>query len=155
VGDTLERYPEGVARETLLDHLERRRSGLEQAQWNAPALTVAAQAFLLPVLTNRGIDGWGRFVILLAGVAAVAEALFSLLRLRSREVWFSEVFAHYSDKFMPDIRASRDLPRKPPERPPLWLDSRLQKWGDRLGPPYFAWALALTLFFAADIVAYA
>jgi hypothetical protein len=95
----------------------------------------------------------GRFVILLAGLAAVAAALASLLRLRSREVWFSQVFSYYSGELMPDIRARRDLPRK--ERHTLWLDSRLQKLGNHLGPPYFYWAVALMIFFAADIVAYA
>src|SRR5829696_1959724 len=40
-------------RNAILDHLDRRRIGVEQAMWQAPALTVAAQAFLLRVLTDR------------------------------------------------------------------------------------------------------
>jgi hypothetical protein len=145
-------------RETLLDHLERRRSGLEQAQWQAPALTVAAQAFLLPVLTNQSISGAARAVILAAGFAAVIAAVMSLWRLRSREVMFSEVFAHYSEQLMPDIRAGSELPRKPPAgrtaRRFDKLDKRVQKWCDGFGPPYLAWSFALMLFGIADLVAY-
>jgi hypothetical protein len=155
VADTLERDdPKARGRELLLDHLERRRGGIEQAQWQAPALTVAAQAFLLPVLTNRDIDGWARFVILLAGVVAVLAALASLLRLRSREIFFSEVFAYYSDELMPDIRASSEVPRKAP-RSANGLDKHLQRWSDHFGPPYLAWCIALLLFAAADVVAFA
>jgi hypothetical protein len=148
-GNTLERDLDLAARETLLDHLERRRGGLEQAQWNAPALTVAAQAFLLPVLTNRGIDHWARLVILLAGVAAVVAALLSLLRLRSREPLFSEAFAHYSKGVIPDIRAispEMQAIERPKRSGPRWLQ--------RLRPPYVAWSVALLLFAAADLVAY-
>jgi tRNA U34 5-methylaminomethyl-2-thiouridine-forming methyltransferase MnmC len=133
---------------------ERRRSGLEQAQRQAPALTVAAQAFQLPVLTNTGIEAGARLAVLVAGLASVGAALLSLWRLRSREVLFSEVFAHDSDQLIPDIRAISELPRKPPRRPPLWLDERLQKSSDRLGPPNFAWSFALAIFFIADAVAY-
>jgi len=76
----MERDPKLEGSETLLDHRERRRGGLEQAQWNAPALTIAAQAFLLPVLTNQNISSAARAVILAAGIAAVLAALASLWR---------------------------------------------------------------------------
>jgi hypothetical protein len=40
----------------LLDQLERRRHAHDQAQWQAPALTIAGQAFLLQVLADEGLD---------------------------------------------------------------------------------------------------
>jgi hypothetical protein len=63
--------------------------------WHAPALTITAQAFLLIVLTDRGVDAWARLAILAAGVLAIVAALLSLLRLRAREVQYSRVIAHF------------------------------------------------------------
>jgi hypothetical protein len=44
------------AERVFLEHLERRRGELAVAQWQAPGLTIAAQAFLLQVLANTNID---------------------------------------------------------------------------------------------------
>lgn len=80
----------------FLDFLERRRSSLADAMWQAPGLTVAAQAFLLQVLTDPSISDATRLAILFAGLAAVLASTASLLRLRVREVQFSEAFANRS-----------------------------------------------------------
>jgi hypothetical protein len=61
--------------------------------WQGPALTIAAQAFLLRVLTDRSIGCGARAVILTAGVLASLAAIASLLRLRAREVRYSEEIA--------------------------------------------------------------
>ena len=109
--------------------------------------------FLAPGVRRWWNDGTARLVILLAGVAAVAAALLSLLRLRSREAWFSELFAGYSE-LIPDIRASSGLKGKPPERVNA-LDKGLQGWSEHFGPPYVPWGIALLVFAAADVVAFA
>jgi hypothetical protein len=44
----------------LLDHLERRRNAHDQAMWQAPALTIAGQAFLLRVNADEGLEWWAR-----------------------------------------------------------------------------------------------
>jgi hypothetical protein len=44
-----DRWDEVVVR---IDHLERRRTGNDQAMWLAPVLTVTGQAFLLQVLAS-------------------------------------------------------------------------------------------------------
>jgi hypothetical protein len=92
----------------LLDHLERRRNALDQSTWQAPGLTIAAQAFLLNVLTNEAVDPLARAVILVAGVGAVLAAAASLLRLRFREVLYSEVIGRYAELAgIPDPRADQ------------------------------------------------
>jgi hypothetical protein len=80
----------------LLDHLERRRNTFDQSMWQAPGLTIAAQAFLLTVLTDSGISTTARACILAAGISAVSAAILSLLRLRAREVEYSEPIAYYA-----------------------------------------------------------
>jgi hypothetical protein len=82
----------------MLDHLDRRRLGIEQAMWQAPALTVAAQAFLLFVLTDRSVDPLARGFILVAGIMASAAALLSLIRQRSREVLYTATRSHTTSR---------------------------------------------------------
>jgi hypothetical protein len=140
----------------LLDHLERRRSGLDQSMWQAPALTIAAQAFLLAVLTDRSIPWYARLVVLLAGIAACFAAALSLIRLRSREVSYSEAIAYYG-KGIPELRP-HGLPSNPLpptglwDRVDAWVRKRAEQW---LPPGYLLWVAALALFVLADVVAFA
>ena len=66
---------------TFLDLLERRRQSLDQSMWQAPALTIAGQAFLLRVLTDENVVLGARLLMLFAGVMASLAALLSLMRL--------------------------------------------------------------------------
>lgn len=143
----------------FLDHLDRRRTELAAAMWQAPALTIAAQAFLLIVLTDEGVSAWARAVVLVAGVAATLAAIGALLRLRQREVLYSDAIAFYGERIgMRDLRPD-DLERKPLQREGRWarLDERTQAWaGQRSFPPiHYAWTIALLLFAVADAVAFA
>ena len=117
--------------------------------WNAPALTVAAQAFLLIVLTDASVDALARVAILVAGLVATMASGFSLLRLRAREVQYSEVVAYYFiEQGLPDPRALKAPPstRLSPSR----LDAKLQAFGRKLGGVYAWWVFALVLFAIAD-----
>lgn len=146
---------------TLLDHLERRRGALEQAQWQAPTLTITAQAFLLAVLTDSGVSSAARAVILAAGITACVAAVCALLRLRSREVLYSEVIAFYARQArLPDTRADELQRNRIPldRRRGVWnrLDQLLQAWAASWQfPIYLFWVVALVLFIAADAVAFA
>jgi hypothetical protein len=105
--------PEAAARAVQL--LEGRRSAADQAMWQAPTLTFAAQAFLLAVLTNRSVPAGARVVALAAGVAACLTAIFALFRLRAREVQHSNAIRFYCETAgIPDPRPltlpSRPLP---------------------------------------------
>ena len=71
---------------TFLALLEGRRNSIEQSMWQAPTLTIAAQAFLLGVLTDSTISDRARLAILVAGIAACVAAILALIRLRSREI---------------------------------------------------------------------
>jgi len=145
-------------RNAILDHLEQRRAGLDVAMWQAPALTFAAQAFLLQVLTNENVHWVARIFILAAGVASSVAALASLIRGRAREVLYSDALASYFEAFgLPDTRPAR-LPRKPLEREGKWhdRDARIQAWSERRPVPmYLLWSAALALFAVADVVAFA
>jgi hypothetical protein len=124
--------------------------------WHAPTLTIAAQAFLLIVLTDASVDGRARAGILVAGVVATAAALLSLLRLRAREVQYSGVIAHYFMTVgLPDPRSTNALPREAFGGHVGRLDRWLQLRARQVGPVYLWWASALLLFAAADVLALA
>jgi hypothetical protein len=80
-----------------IEQLELRREDSSRALWLAPVLTMAAQAFLLQVLSQGSICQGARAAVLVAGLLSTLAALWSLLRARSREVLFSEATASYSD----------------------------------------------------------
>jgi len=126
--------------------------------WQAPALTIAAQAFLLNVLTDSSIDSSARVWILVAGILALVAAIASLLRLREREVRYSDAIGYYAE--LARIRDPRpdELETKPLERHGLFspLDQLLRRiaaWEHWL-PMHLIWALALLLFAVADVVAF-
>jgi hypothetical protein len=136
-----------------LDFLDRRRAAAEQAMWQAPALMIAAQAFLLQVLTDTAVDWWGRVVVLIAGLVAIAAAAASLLRLRARELRFSEAFAVYSAAVgMRDVRPDK-LPAA--SEGEGW-DGRARRAGasDWLRHVYLFWVVALVAFGIADVAAF-
>lgn len=141
---------------TFLTLLESRRSSADQGMWQAPALTIAAQAFLLAVLTDASVSDRARFVILVAGIAACIAAVLSLIRLRAREILWSEAIADACNKAgLPDPRPFA-LPRKAAEHEPGLGDRAVRAIGawQHLPTVYLFWILALLLFVAADVVAY-
>jgi cation transport ATPase len=160
-GDHQERWPQQEADAALLEHLERRRHAYDQAMWQAPALTIAGQAFLLAVLTDQSVDRFVvRLLVLVAGVAAVFAAICSLARLRSREVLYSEAIAAHSEELgIGDMR-----PPALEEKLRDQLESRLEdasrserlirRFGDRLSGVYLFWIVALALFGVADLLAF-
>jgi hypothetical protein len=140
----------------FLDHLERRRGELAVAQWQAPGLTIAAQAFLLQVLANTNIDPSARKWVLWAGIAASVAALVALLRLRQREVKYSDAIAFYGKRLgMRDPRPHRLREGEPLNlRDPFSLLDRILRWisGSRILPGiHLFWIAALILFILADI----
>ncbi|MEK6327485.1 MAG: hypothetical protein AABM66_08190 [Actinomycetota bacterium] len=141
----------------LIDHLERRRAGNDQAMWLAPVLVVTGQAFLLQVLSTDGLGGFARGMVLAAGMAATAAALVTLLRGRAREVEYSEAIAHYTDGVgFPELRS--ELPRKEPHFEGWWRP--LDKWLRRnalhrhVPAAFLFWTFALLLFIGADVAVY-
>lgn len=143
----------------FLPLLEGRRNALEQSMWQAPGLTIAAQAFLLIVLTNDTVDDTARLWILTAGVVACAAAILALIRLRAREILYAEVIAYVFDKNnLPDPRPHNLEPyREASDRNPGPIDGILRAFGDwdHFPTVYVFWILALVLFGVADVVAYA
>jgi hypothetical protein len=74
----------------VIERLDRRRAALDQVLWQALAIIVAAQAFLLPVLAREGLAITSRAFILVAGVAASLTAIVGLRRGRRQELFFNE-----------------------------------------------------------------
>jgi hypothetical protein len=142
----------------FLDHLERRRGELAIAQWQAPGLTIAAQAFLLQVLANTDIDASARKWVLWAGITASIAALAALLRLRQREVKYSDAIAHYGAKGgMRDPRLQGFKGDALKRWDPFSLLDRLLRWvagWSFLPGIHFFWVAALILFIFADVYVY-
>jgi hypothetical protein len=131
---------------------------MDETAWQAPTLTIAAQAFLLTVLTDTTIDDTARFWILVAGVAGCVAAILSLIRLLARERLYSEAIGYAADKAkIPDPRpfelktkpVSAGYESGPLDRAVRWLGTRRQ-----FPAIYLFWVGALALFIVADIVAY-
>jgi hypothetical protein len=141
---------------TFLGQLESRRSSIDQAMWQAPALTIAAQAFLLTVLTDSNVDDRARAWMLVAGVAACVAAILSLVRLRAREIEYSEAIAAACDKVGLPAPWPFGLDRKPAEHKAGRVDRAVRSLGawQRLPTVYLFWIAALMLFVVADVVAY-
>jgi hypothetical protein len=102
--------------------------------WQAPALTIAGQAFLLRVLADEGLEWWARAVVLLAGILATLAATLALRHLRKREVEYSRRITALS------ARVGVDDPRPP-------VPARF--------PVIYWWLGALVAFMAADAVVFA
>jgi hypothetical protein len=82
--------PTAAQREQTLQLLEGRRLAIDGSMWQAPTLTLVAQAFLLGVLTNRSV-GWAiAAAVAVAGVFALATAMLALWLLHDRERHFAE-----------------------------------------------------------------
>lgn len=77
--------------------LENRRLGIDSLLGQMPALIVAAQSFLLIVLTQEGLCWVVRWVIALAGVTASCVAGIAVAIQRDREVQFSELVTAEGD----------------------------------------------------------
>lgn len=126
--------------------------------WLAPVITMAAQAFLLQIISNQSLPHAARLWVLLAGVAATLAACWTVLRAHAREVQYSEEIWRRSKVLgLPDVRPSAlkaDLTlddggwRK--------LDRGLVRLASHQGwpTPYMAWTLALLLFVVADLVVF-
>jgi hypothetical protein len=145
-----------------LDLLENRRVAADQSMWQAPALTIAGQAFLLSVLTDETVGSTlVRTFVFAAGAAAAFAALAALFRLRAREVLYSEAIGKYCDHLGIADPRPRSLQQRFGEAA-LEGGGTAEKWlriqaGRRwvFQHVYLLWALALLLFIAADSLAFA
>lgn len=123
------------ARDTaLLDHLERRRTAHDQAMWQAPALTIAGQAFLLQVLADEGLECLARLAVLVAGLLATWAAGWAIFHLRKREKEYSKRIETLSGRI--GIEDPRPLEFAWPF------------------PIIYWWVIALGAFFCADIAVF-
>jgi hypothetical protein len=142
-----------------IEQLESRREDSSRAHWLAPVLTMAAQAFLLQILSRGSLCQAARASVLAAGLLSTVAALWTLLRARSREVLYSEAIANYlQEAGLPDVRpdALRQHLAKKEERGFRRFDRYLVAWADddHLPMAYFFWAVALIAFIVADFFVY-
>jgi hypothetical protein len=132
--------------------LEGRRAALDASMWQVPALIVAGQAFLLQVLTDKGVGWWVAAPVAAAGALASVTAGLALWQQRDRELLYSNAV---KDSAGVDV-TRRQLEREhPPEQ-----GSERHKWRSR---PALAWLLdrrtyplwlsTLALFVVADAAA--
>lgn len=142
----------------VLGQLEKRRDENDRAMWLAPVITMAAQAFLLQVLSDRSIPCGARLAVLLAGVMSTLAACWTVFRAHSREVLYSEAIRTHSEALdLVDVRP-RSLPLDLTQEGGEWR--KLDHWviraahNDRWPSPYLGWALALMLFVIADVAVF-
>jgi hypothetical protein len=131
-----------------LELLEGRRLAYDSSMWQAPALTVAAQAFLLQVLTAPGVGWWVASFVAAAGIVASAAASLSLWQQRDREQTYSEAVA----------ALSKELGLGDPRRLALELERRAERgrqWFTTLlgVRAFWIWLGTLAAFMLADFVA--
>jgi hypothetical protein len=117
----------------LIEHMDRRRVALDQVLWQAPAIIVAAQAFLLPVLAREGIAIPARVLILVAGVAASVTGIVGVKRQRKQELFFNDrIWGLFSAEGL-------EVPRLRKHRVPIFK----------------LWIATLAAFIVADVLALA
>jgi hypothetical protein len=119
--------------------LEGRRLDLSSSMWQVPTLTVAAQAFLLQVLSNDDV-GWSvALPIALAGAMASFAAGVSLLQQRSAERLHSREIA----------RLAMSLGLGDPRRKALLeKEGKSDAWWQV--PAIWLWLTTLAVFVIAD-----
>jgi hypothetical protein len=138
-----------------LKQLEQRRVNNDRAMWLAPVITMAAQAFLLQVISDPKVGFGGRFAVLTAGIAATLAAIWTIVRGRSREVLYSEAIQEQAVALgLDDVRPA--ALKRPPRLGGLsWqsLDRRLALAADsgRWPIAYMVWTIALLCFIVADL----
>lgn len=99
---------------TTLGQLEQRRGENDRAMWLAPVITMAAQAFLLQILSDQSIPRGARLAVLVAGAVATLAACWTVLRGHAREVLYSETIHALSRKLgLDDVRpGNQELTRE-------------------------------------------
>jgi hypothetical protein len=132
----------------FLEHLENRRSELAVAGWQAPAITMVAQAFLLSFLASN-VASNARLVALVAGILATLAAVISQLRLRAREEHYSEAIGFYAKQW--GIRDPRPFNLQRDEPATRLLRAANSSWWP---PIHVSWTIALLAFVVADFFAY-
>lgn len=125
----------------MFEVLEGRRIATDGQLGQMPALIVAAQAFLLTVLTRPELPARVRVAVAVAGIAATISAGVGTWQQRQREVALSERIAvHARALGLPELRRRGwDAPFRP---------FSLGSWRG-----WAIWEAALALFIAADIAA--
>ena len=101
--------------------------------WQAPALTIAGQAFLLQVITNAEVGCAARAAVLVAGLVALTAAIKSLRQVLKRE-------REYSERIKKLFRAKGSEVPTPPQ--------------EASRPVLCWWIWALYAFAIADVVAF-
>jgi hypothetical protein len=129
-------------RKLKLTLLEGRRSEIDGYMWQAPALTLVAQAFLLRVLTDRGVGCAVATAVAVAGALATVTAALALWILHDREYDFGKRVE----------RQARLLGLGPIRR---LQTSRRGSWNPLEVKGYVVWSVALGSFVVADAIALA
>jgi hypothetical protein len=124
----------------LLALLEGRRLATDSSMWQAPTLTLVAQAFLLGVLTDKSV-GWGvAWAVAIAGILALLTAMLALWLLHDRE-------RHFAERVREQAAL---LGLGNPNRTSRRSKRHLLEW-----PGWVAWEVVLAAFLVADALALA
>jgi hypothetical protein len=126
-------------RERALELLEGRRLATDASMWQAPSLTLVAQAFLLAILTDDDVGWTVASFVAGAGVLACLTAILALWLLHDREYDFGERVRVHAE----ELRLGN--PNRTPKDRSKWHPL---EWKGR-----DLWSIALAAFIVADVVA--
>jgi hypothetical protein len=118
------------------------------AGWQAPAITMVAQAFLLSVLASD-LSSSARRIVLFAGILATFAAILSQFRLRAREEHYSEAIAYHAEQY--GIQDPRPFNLKRDKPAHGLMRAANSRWWPSI---HYSWGVALLAFVVADIVVY-
>jgi hypothetical protein len=108
--------------------------------WQAPTLTLIAQAFLLSVLTDESVGWWVASAVAAAGILAALTAMLALWLLHDRENHFGgRVKAQAIALGLGDPNRTSDRQKRHPLEWPGWK----------------VWEVVLLAFLVADALAFA
>jgi hypothetical protein len=127
--------------EVLYQIIADRRVGTDTMMWQAPVLSLTAQAFLLTIALGPDSAPTARAISALLAVLAAAASLQLMAKHRYYEVSDSKWLERYEGKHLgcPPLHT----PKRPGADP--------MKWYERL-PSYYVWCAILGIFGIAGLV---
>ena len=129
----------------LQELLEGRRRAIDAAMWQVPGLTMAGQAFLLPVIANKSVSFSVALLAALAGIAATVAAGVAL--------WQQVALERMLNGYVAAIAEDQGLGRT--RNTDLWRPHELSQAIRRAWLIWLSFGAVLVLFAAADVFAVA
>ncbi|HEX8068002.1 MAG TPA: hypothetical protein VF520_15905 [Thermoleophilaceae bacterium] len=135
-----------------------RRSAEDQTMWSVPALTIAAQAFVLTAVLDPDTSREGRVIACGIGIAILSAALYQMTRHRYFETIMSRWLTDFERTFgLPELHnfsgrgGLRGYSRRPPRLPRVPRPSAYVAWCFLLAALTAVYVVMLYLSLSTDV----